>query len=229
MKYYDMIRAVFIERPNRFIAIVLLDGHEETVHVKNTGRCRELLIKGVTVILEKSKNEKRKTRYSLIAVYKGEMLINMDSQIPNAVAEEGIKAGLVSETGIPDRLKREVTFSHSRFDIYYEKNSVKGFVEVKGVTLEKDGTAMFPDAPTQRGTKHVRELIKAKKDGYEAAILFVIQFENARIFRPNSKTDSEFSQALKEAQAMGVKILAYECTVKENEIILSKSVKVCLT
>ncbi|MCI2000997.1 MAG: DNA/RNA nuclease SfsA [Clostridia bacterium] len=228
MVYGIIKKAVFIDRPNRFIAHVLLDGKEETVHVKNTGRCRELLINGTTVLLEKSENPKRKTKYSLVAVYKGDMLINMDSQIPNDVAEEGIMKGIVTKIGMPDLVKREVPFSKSRFDIYFEKDDIKGFIEVKGVTLEKNGTAMFPDAPTLRGLKHVNELIKAKEEGYYAALLFVIQFEDASVFRPNEDTDPEFAEALRNAKKAGVNIIAYKCKVKENEIILDKEVEVCL-
>lgn len=228
MVYGIIKKAVFLNRTNRFIAHVLLDGNEETVHVKNTGRCRELLINGATVILEKSKNPDRKTKYSLIAVYKNDMLINMDSQIPNGVAAEGIIKGLIPEIGKPDMLKREVSFSKSRFDIYFEKNEIRGFVEVKGVTLEKNKTAMFPDAPTKRGYKHVKELIKAKKEGYKAILLFVIQFENAAEFRPNKEMDPDFANALKEAENAGVQILAYKCRVKENEIELTEKVPVYL-
>ncbi|MCI1960132.1 MAG: DNA/RNA nuclease SfsA [Clostridia bacterium] len=228
MVYGIIKKAVFIDRPNRFIAHVLLDGKEETVHVKNTGRCRELLINGTTVLIERSENPKRKTKYSLVAVYKGDMLINMDSQIPNDVAEEGIMKGIVTKIGMPDLLKREVPFSKSRFDIYFEKDDIKGFIEVKGVTLEKNRTAMFPDAPTLRGLKHVNELIKAKEEGYYAALLFVIQFENASVFRPNEDTDPEFAAALRNAENAGVNILAYKCKVNENEIILDKEVEVCL-
>lgn len=226
MKYENIKEAVFIERPNRFIANVCIDGKEEKVHVKNTGRCRELLLKGCRVFLEESKNSARKTKYSLVAVYKGERLINMDSQIPNYVAEEALKKGIIKEIGIPDFVKREVKYSQSRFDIYYEKDGRKGFIEVKGVTLEKNGKVLFPDAPTERGTKHIKELIKAKKEGYEAAVLFVIQMKDVRFFAPNAETDKDFSQALKNAKEEGVNILAYDCDVKEDEIVLKDKVEV---
>ena len=226
MKYENIKEAVFIERPNRFIANVCIDGNEEKVHVKNTGRCRELLLKGCRVFLEESKNNARKTKYSLVAVYKGERLINMDSQIPNYVAEEALKKGIIKEIGIPDFVKREVKYSQSRFDIYYEKDGRKGFIEVKGVTLEKNGKVLFPDAPTERGTKHIKELIKAKKEGYEAAVLFVIQMKDVSFFAPNAETDKDFSQALKNAKEEGVNILAYDCDVKEDEIVLKDKVEV---
>ena len=226
MKYENIKEAVFIERPNRFIANVCIDGNEEKVHVKNTGRCRELLLKGCRVFLEESKNNARKTKYSLVAVYKGERLINMDSQIPNYVAEEALKKGIIKEIGIPDFVKREVKYSQSRFDIYYEKDGRKGFIEVKGVTLEKNGEVLFPDAPTERGTKHIKELIKAKKEGYEAAVLFVIQMKDVSFFAPNAETDKDFSQALKNAKEEGVNILAYDCDVKEDEIVLKDKVEV---
>lgn len=226
MKYENIKEAIFIERPNRFIANVCIDGNEEKVHVKNTGRCRELLLKGCRVFLEESKNSARKTKYSLVAVYKGERLINMDSQIPNYVAEEALKKGIIKEIGIPDFVKREVKYSQSRFDIYYEKDGRKGFIEVKGVTLEKNGEVLFPDAPTERGTKHIKELIKAKKEGYEAAVLFVIQMKDVSFFAPNAETDKDFSQALKNAKEEGVNILAYDCDVKEDEIVLKDKVEV---
>ena len=216
MKYENIKEAVFIERPNRFIANVCIDGKEEKVHVKNTGRCRELLLKGCRVFLEESKNNARKTKYSLVAVYKGERLINMDLQIPNYVAEEALKKGII----------KEVKYSQSRFDIYYEKDGRKGFIEVKGVTLEKNGEVLFPDAPTERGTKHIKELIKAKKEGYEAAVLFVIQMKDVSFFAPNAETDKDFSQALKNAKEEGVNILAYDCDVKEDEIVLKDKVEV---
>ena len=214
MEYKKIRHAIFISRPNRFVAYVLLDGAEEKVHVKNTGRCRELLVSGCRVVLEESENLHRKTRYSVIAVFKGDLLINMDSQAPNAAAYEALNNGYIKEIGKVDYIKREVKYSESRFDLYYEKAGKKGFIEIKGVTLEQDGTAMFPDAPTERGTRHIRELIKAKKEGYEAGILFVIQFKGAKVFTPNSATDIKFSQALAAAARSGVGIMAYEGGVR---------------
>jgi len=228
MKYENIKEAKFIRRPNRFIAYVEIDGQEEKVHVKNTGRCKEILVKGAKVLLEESDNTERKTRYSLVAVYKGDMLVNMDSQIPNSAAFEAITEGRIEEIGMPDFVKREVTYSKSRFDLYYEKDSKKGFIEVKGVTLERDGVVLFPDAPTQRGTRHIRELIKAKEEGYEASVLFVIQMKGMNYFTPNDETDPDFAQALKDAHNAGVNILAYECDVKKDEMIIEKKIEVKL-
>jgi len=228
MKYKNIKEATFVSRPNRFIANVIVDGHEEKVHVKNTGRCRELLVKGVKVLLEESDKADRKTKYSLVAVYKGSMLVNMDSQIPNSAAAEALENGTVAEIGKPDFIKREVKYSDSRFDIYYEKDGKKGFVEVKGVTLERDGAVLFPDAPTQRGARHIRELIKAKGEGYEAAVLFVVQMKGVKYFTPNDETDADFAQALKDAQKAGVKILAYDCIVKPDEMVIDEKVEVRL-
>lgn len=226
MKYSDIIKAKFIERPNRFIAVVDIDGNVEKVHVKNTGRCKELLIKGVDVILEKSDKAERKTRYSLIAVYKGNTLINMDSQVPNAAAFEAVKEGKIDLIGIPDKIKREVKYGSSRFDLYFEKGDRKGFIEVKGVTLENDGIAAFPDAPTDRGTKHINELTEAVKEGYEAYILFVVQMKGVKEVIPNGKTDPDFEEALKRANKSGVSVLAYDCIIEENSIIMDKPLPV---
>lgn len=217
-----------MKRPNRFIAFVIIDGEEETVHVKNTGRCKELLISGAKVILEKSENPKRKTKYSLIAVYKGDMLINMDSQVPNAVVAEALREGKISEIGAVSFTKREVTFSQSRFDIYYEKGEKKGFIEVKGVTLERDGVALFPDAPTIRGTRHVYEMIKAKEEGYEANIMLLIQMMGVEYFTPNMEMDKNFTQALSLAKEKGINIMAYDSVVRENSIYIGKRIEIRL-
>ena len=228
MTYNKIKKGIFIDRPNRFVAHVLIDGKEETVHVKNTGRCRELLIKGTEVILEESDNPKRKTKYSLIAVYKGKRLINMDSQAPNSAAFEAVRNGVIEEIGVPDYIKREVAYSKSRFDLYFEKDGKKGFIEVKGVTLEKDSMTYFPDAPTQRGTRHLEELIKAFEEGYEAYVLFVIQMKDVIGFSPNYETDLNFAKTLKRAQEKGVKVIAYACNVYENKMELNLPVKVIL-
>ncbi len=228
MKYSKIKKGIFIDRPNRFVAHVIVDGKEETVHVKNTGRCRELLIKGAKVILEESGNPKRKTKYSIIAVYKGKILINMDSQAPNSAAYEAVKNGVIKEIGVPDYVKREAAYSKSRFDIYFEKDGKKGFIEVKGVTLEKDSMTYFPDAPTQRGARHLEELIKAKGEGYEAYVLFVIQIKGVIGFSPNYETDLRFAQTLKRAQENGVNIIAYDCNVYEDKMELNLPVKVIL-
>ncbi|MGE4214720.1 MAG: DNA/RNA nuclease SfsA [Anaerotignaceae bacterium] len=228
MEYKNTREAIFLKRPNRFIAFVIIDGEEETVHVKNTGRCKELLISGAKVILEKSENPKRKTKYSLIAVYKGDMLINMDSQVPNAVVAEALREGKISEIGAVSFTKREVTFSQSRFDIYYEKGEKKGFIEVKGVTLERDGVALFPDAPTIRGTRHVYEMIKAKEEGYEANIMLLIQMMGVEYFTPNMEMDKNFTQALSLAKEKGINIMAYDSVVRENSIYIGKRIEIRL-
>lgn len=226
MEYKKIKEAVFIKRPNRFLAEVEIDGKNELVHVKNTGRLKELLKKGVKVILEEGDNPNRKTRYSLIAVYKGNEIVNIDSQAPNTVAYEAVKSGKIKEIGIPDILKREVKYGNSRFDLYYEKDCIKGFIEVKGVTLDVCGTARFPDAPTERGAKHIRELIKAQSEGYKCAVLFVIQMKNIKAFEPNYDTDIEFAKALYQAEENGVSILAYDCINSENSMIIDKRIEV---
>ncbi|MGN1230425.1 MAG: DNA/RNA nuclease SfsA [Anaerotignum sp.] len=228
MEYGKMTEARFLRRVNRFTAFVELDGQEEMVHVKNTGRCKELLVEGARVFLEEADKEGRKTRYSLIAVYKGDMLVNMDSQAPNQMAAEALAEGKIEEIGEVDFLKREVKYGNSRFDIYYRKGEQKGFIEVKGVTLEEDGIAMFPDAPTERGTKHLRELIQAKEEGYEAAVLFVIQMKGVKKFRPNEERDGKFTEALRDAAAAGVKILAYDCGVQVGKAWIEEKVSVHL-
>lgn len=228
MKYQNIIQGIFLKRVNRFIAHVFIDQVEHVVHVKNTGRCRELLIPGVVVILEPSQNPERKTKFSLIAVYKGEKLINMDSQVPNYVVFEGLQAGLISEIGKVETLKKEVTYGNSRFDLYFENSHGKNFIEVKGVTLEEEGTAMFPDAPTVRGTKHVYEMIKAVQAGYGGYIFLLIQMKGIQFFRPNVKMDGDFAEALTLASAKGVTLLAYDSVVTEDEIILGSRVPILL-
>jgi len=225
--YYSSIKhAVFLNRPNRFIAHVLVDGKEETVHVKNTGRCRELLVPQSKVILEVSANPKRKTRYSLISVYKDRMLVNMDSQAPNTVIWEGIKDGKIDEIKDISVLKKEVTYGQSRFDLYFETlQQQKGFVEVKGVTLEEQGTAMFPDAPTLRGAKHVREMIQAVSMGYQGFIVFLVQMKGVKFFTPNRRMDPDFSDALREAKKSGVKILVFDANVTPQEITLGEKIE----
>ncbi len=226
MKYDAITEGVFLERPNRFIAKILVDGRQEMAHVKNTGRCRELLIPGVCVYLEKNNNLKRKTAFSLIAVQKGERLINMDSQAPNVVAEEYIKAGHVVE-GLT-HLKKEYKYKDSRFDFYYEAGQRKGFIEVKGVTLEENGIVLFPDAPTLRGVKHLHELSQAVSSGYEAGVLFVVQMENVRYFTPNVRTHPEFAQALIYARDHGVFVRALWCRVGKDTLEIAGDVPVVL-
>lgn len=216
MTYEKIIKGEFLTRPNRFIAQVLVDGNEETVHVKNTGRCRELLTEKAEVFLAVSSNPLRKTKYDLVAVKKGNKLINMDSQIPNDVAEEWLRSSnLFSRDAV---IRREVNCGKSRFDFYIEDGERKIFLEVKGVTLENGGIAMFPDAPTERGVKHISELISLKKEGYEAYILFVIQMEEVTGFMPNDITHKAFGDKLREAEEAGVEIFIKNCKVTENAI-----------
>jgi len=229
MEYKKTVDGIFLKRPNRFIAHVLINGEEEIVHVKNTGRCKELLIPGAKVVLEDySQNPNRKTRYSLIAVWKGEMLVNMDSQVPNEVVFEALREGKINEIGDISYLKREVAFGSSRYDIYYESKDKKAFMEVKGVTLEDKGIAMFPDAPTERGAKHVLEMMEAVKEGYEGTIFFLIQMKGPKELRPNWQMDENFSEAVKLASENGVRIIAYDSIVSENSIIIDKPVKINL-
>lgn len=231
MKYKSIYKAEFISRPNRFIAKVLLDGVEETVHVKNTGRCRELLIPGCTVYLEKSDNPERKTLYDLVATRKptgdgGTVLVNMDSQTVNSVAAEWLpKSGLFSKDAV---IKREVTHHSSRFDFYIEDGDGKSFLEVKGVTLERDGTALFPDAPTERGTKHLLELCRCIDEGYGAYVLFVIQMKGTKELIPNRETDPAFAKALETCRDKGVKIIAVDCSVTPDSITIDKEIPVVI-
>lgn len=229
MIYKNTVEGIFIKRPNRFIAHVLIHGKEEIVHVKNTGRCKELLVPGAKVVLEDCSHQKnRKTKYSLIAVWKGDMLVNMDSQVPNTVVFEALKENKIK--GLEDliHIKKEVSYGNSRYDIYFESEKEKGFIEVKGVTLEVDGISMFPDAPTERGTKHVLEMIRAVKEGYTGVVLFSIQMKGPYEFRPNWEMDSNFSEAIKLAYNSGVKVLAYDSLVTENSIVLDKQINIDL-
>lgn len=226
MKYNKVEQGIFKKRPNRFIAYVEINGKEEICHVKNTGRCRELLIPGALVFLEESDNPNRKTKYDLIAVEKGNRLINMDSQIPNKVVEEWLKEGNLF--GAEAKVRREVVYGNSRFDLYIESGERKIFMEVKGVTLEENNVVRFPDAPTQRGVKHIQELVKCIKDGYEAYLMFVIQMEDVSYFEPNYDTHPEFAKVLKIAEKAGVHILAYDCVVRKDLINLAKPVRVYL-
>lgn len=232
MRYDRVVEAKFINRLNRFIAEVELDGDIIKVHVKNTGRCKELFIKGARVFLEPAKNPDRKTKYSLVALYKDDILINIDSQIPNAVAQEAVLTNkyLKDIFGEVTFLKKEVTYGKSRFDLYYENESLgtKGFIEVKGVTLEIDGMVKFPDAPTSRGRKHVLELVESIKEGYKSYILFVIQLSPAKYFTPNYDTDPDFGNALKLAYESGVGILCFDSIIERDEIILNKPVELRL-
>lgn len=231
MRYEKVCKGKFVERPNRFIAKVIIDGHEETVHVKNTGRCRELLVPGAVVYMEDfdGRMGKRKMRYSLIAVEKGSLLINMDSQAPNRVVEEALEDGRIKLPGMDELavIKRECTFEDSRFDFYVEDvKGRKGWIEVKGVTLEEDGIVRFPDAPTERGKKHILGLEKAAKMGYTCQVAFVIQMKGAKSFEPNYLTDPAFGKALQEASRNGVSVLAYDCKVTPDTLEIDGTVKV---
>lgn len=226
MKYERIKVGTFVERPNRFIAYVNIAGRKETVHVKNTGRCRELLIPGATVYVQESDNPNRKTKWDLIGVKKGNRMINMDSQITNAVVKEWIEKGnLFANSSL---IKPETTYGQSRFDLYVEEGERKAFIEVKGVTLEEDGIVRFPDAPTERGVKHVEELCHAVSEGYEAYVIFVIQMDKVSYFTPNERTHKAFGDALRKAKKAGVHILAYDCKVKKDSISLYKEVPVIL-
>ena len=227
MKYERVISGKFMSRPNRFIAHVEIDDKAEVAHVKNTGRCKEILLPGTTVYLSVSNNPERKTKFDLIAVEKatdnGTILINMDSQIVNDVAHEYLKRLYPAV-----HIKREVTYKSSRFDFYIEKENKKAFFEAKGVTLENGGVVSFPDAPTERGVKHLKELIEAKKEGYDACVLFIIQMEGVKYFTPNDITHKAFGDALRNAREQGVKIIAIDCKVTPDTIIPNKEVEVCL-
>lgn len=228
LKYTHVVSGQFKRRCNRFIAEVVIEGVQEQVHIKNTGRLKEFLHPEADVLLEVNDNPNRKTRFSLIAVKKYERWVNIDSQAPNIVAYEAIKEGKVGEFRDINLLRKEVTFEGSRFDLYFESDDRKGFIEVKGVTLQSNGEAMFPDAPTTRGTKHVRELIKAVQEGYQTTILFVIQMKGCHLFRPHKEMDQVFADALLEAYRNGVHILAYDSIVKEDRLILDQPIPVCL-
>ena len=261
MHYDNIETAVFLERPNRFIAWVETDRGREICHVKNTGRCRELLLPGAAIYVQRNENPARKTPLDLIGVVKGDILINMDSQAPNKVVEEWLRAGgAAPEYSVVERetfaganvgaaaetwqqeqdawlqeLGREATlirpeyrFGDSRFDFYVEAGERKVLIEVKGVTLEEDGVASFPDAPTERGVKHIRELTDCISKGYEACVLFVVQMKGMCYMEPNDRTHAAFGEALREAYAAGVKVLAYDCRVTSDSLVLDQPVPVKL-
>ena len=232
MDYVNVIPATFLARPNRFLAEVEVNGCKETVHVKNTGRCHELLVPGCRVWLAASSNPARKTKYDLIAAEKAgsgkpPMLVNLDSQVVNDAAEEWLRqSALFGKDAV---IRREVTWGNSRFDFYIESGKRKIFLEVKGCTLERDGICLFPDAPTARGVKHLHELAACLDEGYEAYLLIVIQMQPVRAFRPNDETDPDFGRALREAAEKGVRILAMDCRIKPDSICLCHPVPVQLT
>lgn len=239
MRYEGVEKGIFINRPNRFVAEVSLNGRKETVHVKNTGRCAELLLPGVEVYLQNCGSETRKTKYDLIAVERdlgdGErLLINMDSQAPNRVAEEGLRSGRICLLGTEGKalslIRRERTFGDSRFDLYLEyEDGVSAFVEVKGVTLlEEDGIARFPDAPTERGVKHLKELCRVKEAGLLAGLIFIVQMKRVLRVEPNERTHPAFGQAMRDARAQGVSLQAYDCIVKRDSLEADCPVEVVL-
>lgn len=213
MRYKNMVPGIFLARPNRFVAHVEIDGQVEVCHVKNTGRCRELLPSGARVLCQRAANPNRKTKFDLIAVYKGRRLINMDSQAPNAAAGEWLAAGGLGEIS---ELRAEVMHRDSRFDFSFVKDGKRCFLEVKGCTLENDGVCSFPDAPTERGAKHIRGLTRAVQEGFGGYILFVIQMADVKYIRPNDETDPEFGRALRQAAAGGVQVMAMDCAVTED-------------
>lgn len=226
MYYENIQKGRFISRPNRFVAHVELNGEEVVCHVKNTGRCKELLYPGAPVYVQEHDNPKRKTKYSLIGVEKQGIMINMDSQAPNQAAQEWIASGgLFPE---PSLIKREKTYGKSRFDLYVEYGDRKVFMEVKGVTLEDGGIARFPDAPTERGLKHVEELIQCREAGYEAYLLFVIQMKGIRHFEPNWITQPVLGEALIRAQKHGVQLLAMDCIVTPDTLTIDAPVPIQL-
>lgn len=241
MKYKKVKEATFLSRPNRFVANVIVNGAEETVHVKNTGRCKELLYEGVRIFLEDHEEHRktRKTRYSLITVEKkdrrvksGVRLINIDSLAPNRIVGDALSDGSITLPGLGfpfDRIKPEVTYGASRFDFYVEdKEGNKAYIEVKGVTLEDDGIARFPDAPTERGVKHIRELCHALGQGFAAYLIFVIQMKGISFLEPNDETHPAFGEALREAHDKGVVILAYDCNITSDSMTIGKPVTVKL-
>ncbi len=225
MRYENMVPGVFIKRPNRFIAHVQIDGKEQICHVKNTGRCRELLSAGAQVWCQESTNPARKTKYDLITVKKGERLINMDSQAPNAAAKEWLLAGGLGKI---DDLRAETVRGDSRFDFSFTLEGKQCFMEVKGVTLENDGVCAFPDAPTQRGTKHLKGLTQLAKEGFGAYVLFVIQMADVKYLHPNEETDPAFAQALRYAAQCGMTVLAMDCAVTEDRMEIRLPVPVKL-
>lgn len=224
MQYKNVKRGVFLERPNRFIARCLLDGREETVHVKNTGRCRELLRPGVPVCLAAAQNPARKTKYDLISVYKGDVLVNLDSQAPNAAVRTWLEAGGLLPR--PVVVRPEVRFGSSRLDFYVENTDGGLYAEVKGVTLENNGIAQFPDAPTARGRRHLDELSAAVTRGFGAAVIFVVQMQGCRLFRPNEQTDPAFADTLRRAAASGVQVIALDAAVTKDSFTIHRRIAV---
>ena len=226
MRYPNIVSGTFIERPNRFVAYAEINGKKEKCHVKNTGRCKELLIPGARSVFSVSDNPDRSTAYDLIGVYKGRMLVNIDSQAPNRVVAESIRS--IPGFEHVDEVRPEYTYGNSRIDIFAKSGGTKKLMEIKGVTLEKDGTALFPDAPTERGLKHVKELEASLKEGYEAYIMFLIQMTGPAVFSPNYEMDEKFASAVEAARRSGVKVLACDCAVTDDTISMGKPIRVKL-
>lgn len=227
MIYENIRRGIFLDRPNRFIAHVEIDSRMEICHVKNTGRCRELLTRRAPVLVKETDSPARKTKYDLIAVYKGQRLVNMDSSAPNKVFAEWLQKGWLFQN--ITLLKPEQHFGGSRFDFYVEGDNRKAFVEVKGVTLEDNGVVRFPDAPTERGVKHLKELAACAKAGFEAYVVFIVQMKDVLYFEPNWTTHRAFGEALRKAAGQGVRVLALDCRVTENSITAGDPVEVRIT
>ncbi len=225
MRYSHIVSGIFLDRPNRFVSHIQIDGKTQVCHVKNTGRCQELLIPGAKVWCQKAENPARKTAYDLVCVEKCGKLINMDSQAPNAAASEWLLHGGLGQVTV---LRPETVHGDSRFDFSFLLDEKPCFLEVKGVTLEQNGICAFPDAPTLRGAKHLRGLIRAVQEGFGAYVLFVIQMENPICFHPNDKTDPDFGAALREAEQAGVRILAFDCSVTPDSMTLRHEVRICL-
>lgn len=226
MKYANIKEVIFIERVNRFIAHIDIDGKIEVCHVKNTGRCKEILVKGCRVFVQEFDSKIRKTKFDLISVYKGNRLINIDSQVPNKMFSEWVKLGnLFKDIKV---FKSEVFYKNSRFDFYVEYEDKKAFIEIKGVTLENEGVVLFPDAPTSRGVKHLKELVSAREEGYEAYVIFIVQMEGVKYFIPNYETHKEFGDILSFCKNNGVNILAFDSVVLKDEIYIKDSVKVLI-
>lgn len=228
MQYNNIKPAVFKSRPNRFIAYGEVEGKEVEIHVKNTGRCKELLIPDRPIYLQYCDNPARKTKWDLISVQKGKRLINIDSQAPNQVVREFLESGKLFGQGKPILVQSEVVYGDSRFDFYVEVENRKIFIEVKGVTLEQDGLVMFPDAPSDRAVKHVEGLIKAVAEGFESYVFFVIQMEDVKYFTPHTEMQAEFTEALKKANKAGVQMMAYDCKVRPDRMEINRPVDVVL-
>ena len=226
MTYDNIHEAVFLDRPNRFIAHILLNGQTQVCHVKNTGRCRELLLPGAEIFVQHSANPARKTAYDLIAVRKGERLINMDAAAPNRVFGQWLAAG--GPGFVPELIRPERVHGDSRFDFYFEHGGRKAFAEVKGVTLEENGVVRFPDAPTERGLKHLHGLIRCVQEGFEAWAVFIIQMKGVKYFEPNRATHPEFAEALAQAAQAGVELIALDCDVTKHSLTAGENVEICL-